>query len=104
MCPDPDDAPAFRHEDAVVGEAFNDLGRPSDGRMQTEKMRWTKATLHRFETARLGRFRKSIRVSIEHGEANALSNDYSSTAFWYQHEPHRPFPTLPPVAERMPRP
>jgi len=50
------------------------------------------------------RFRKSIRVTIEHGHANKLSNDYSSTAYWYQHEPHKPFPPLLPVSERMPRP
>jgi hypothetical protein len=48
-------------------------------------------------------FEKSIRVSIEHGEANCLSNDYSSTAYWYQTEPHKPFPTLLPVTQRLPR-
>jgi len=36
-------------------------------------------------------FEKSIRVTIEHGHANDLSNDYSSTAYWYQIEPHLPF-------------
>jgi hypothetical protein len=49
-------------------------------------------------------FEKSIRVTIEHGEANCLSNDYASTAYWYQTEPHKPFPTLLPVAQRLPRP
>jgi hypothetical protein len=48
-------------------------------------------------------FEKSIRVSIEHGHANKLSNDYSSTAYWYQVEPHGPFPKLLPVAARLPR-
>jgi hypothetical protein len=41
-------------------------------------------------------FEKSLRVTIEHGHANLQSNDYSSTAFWYQAEPHKPFPPLPP--------
>jgi hypothetical protein len=50
------------------------------------------------------RFRRSIRVTIEHGHANKLSNDYSSTAYWYQREPHGAFPKLLPVSERMPRP
>lgn len=27
-----------------------------------------------------------------------------STAYWYQLEPHKPFPALPPVADRLPRP
>jgi hypothetical protein len=48
-------------------------------------------------------FEKSIRVTIEHGEDNCLSNDYSSTAYWYQAEPHKPFPALLPVNLRLPR-
>ena len=34
------------------------------------------------------RFRRSIRVTIEHGHANQRSDDVSSTAYWYQAEPH----------------
>jgi hypothetical protein len=49
-------------------------------------------------------FEKSILISIEHGHANNLTNDYSSTAYWYQTEPHKPFPALPPVDQRVPRP
>jgi hypothetical protein len=49
-------------------------------------------------------FEKSIRVTIEHGHANNLTNDYASTAYWYQMEPHKPFPELLQVAERLPRP
>ena len=41
------------------------------------------------------RFSESIRVTIEHGHANDLANDYSSVAYWYQEEPHAPFPALP---------
>ena len=48
-------------------------------------------------------FRESIRVTIEHGHANDLSNDYSSTAYWYQTEPHAAPPPLPPVSARLPR-
>ncbi|MDH5441947.1 MAG: DUF2961 domain-containing protein, partial [Candidatus Bathyarchaeota archaeon] len=48
-------------------------------------------------------FQKSIKVTIEHGHANALSNDYSSVAFWYQSEPHKKFPELPDAAQRAPR-
>jgi len=67
--------------------------------------RWKgKNSMYRFHIADPIRFRTSIRVSIEHGHANKLSNDYSSTAYWYQHEPHRPFPALLPVQERLPRP
>jgi hypothetical protein len=48
-------------------------------------------------------FTRSIRVTIEHGHANKLSNDYASTAYWYQEEPHAAFPLLPPLAQRLPR-
>lgn len=48
------------------------------------------------------RFRKSIRFTIEHGHDNNFENDYTSTAFWYQDEPHKAFPALPPAAQRLP--
>jgi len=49
-------------------------------------------------------FEKNLRVSIEHGHANLQGNDYASTAYWYQTEPHAPFPVLPDRQARMPRP
>ncbi|MBN9502470.1 MAG: hypothetical protein BGO01_13725 [Armatimonadetes bacterium 55-13] len=71
----------------------------------TAEWRWKgKNSMYRFHIEDPIRFRKSIRVSIEHGHANKLSNDYSSTAYWYQVEPHKPFPPLLPVEERLPRP
>lgn len=48
------------------------------------------------------RFSESIRVSIEHGHANRRSDDFSSTAYWYQLEPHKSFGILP-VDDRLPR-
>ena len=48
------------------------------------------------------RFQKSIRVTVEHGHANNFDNDYTSTAFWYQTEPHKMFPPLPSAQERLP--
>jgi hypothetical protein len=47
-------------------------------------------------------FEKSIRVTIEHGHANHRSDDWCTTAYWYQTEPHRPMKPLLPVAERLP--
>ncbi len=49
------------------------------------------------------RFQKSLRVTIEHGHANNFENDYTSTAFWYQKEPHKLFPTLLAAIDRLPR-
>jgi hypothetical protein len=62
-----------------------------------------KNSMYRFHIEDPVRFNESIRVTIEHGHANKLSNDYSSTAYWYQLEPHKSFPKLLPVHARLPR-
>jgi hypothetical protein len=59
--------------------------------------------MYRFFVTDPIRFQKSIRVTIEHGHANNFANDYCSTAFWYQSEPHGAFPALPAAGERLPR-
>jgi hypothetical protein len=42
-------------------------------------------------------FSQSVLFTIEHGHANQEIADYSSTAYWYQKEPHKKFaPMLPP--------
>jgi hypothetical protein len=41
------------------------------------------------------RFTRAIRWTVEHGHANNFANDYASVAYWYQSEPHAPFPGLP---------
>jgi hypothetical protein len=63
-----------------------------------------KNTVYRYHIEDPIRFRKSIKVTIEHGHANKLSNDYSSTAYYYLSKPKRGGPPLPPVEERLPRP
>ena len=62
-----------------------------------------KVSLYRFHVEDPVCFRESIRISIEHGHNNHRSDDISSTAYWYQTEPHQPF-DLSPLAERLPRP
>jgi hypothetical protein len=62
----------------------------------------SKATVYRFHIPDPIPFKKSLRVTIEHGHANGRSDFYSSVAYWYQIEPHRPFPGMPPVKERLP--
>jgi hypothetical protein len=61
-----------------------------------------KNQMYRFYVNDPVRFEKAIRVTIEHGHANNFENDYTSTAFWYQKEPHKPFPRLPGAKERVP--
>jgi hypothetical protein len=59
---------------------------------------------YRFDMSAPVPFSRSLRVEIGHGFSNELTCDYSSTAYWYQTEPHRPFPALPPVTLRRPQP
>lgn len=67
--------------------------------------RWKgKQTCYRYYIEDPIAFRQSIRVTIEHGHGNKLANDYASTAYWYQSEPHGRFPALPPAPARLPRP
>jgi hypothetical protein len=47
-------------------------------------------------------FSKSFKATIEHGHANHRSDTFSSVAYWYQAEPHVPFPPLPDVDDRIP--
>ncbi|MCX6307068.1 MAG: DUF2961 domain-containing protein [Bacteroidetes bacterium] len=47
-------------------------------------------------------FKKNIKVTIEHGHGNQEIADYSSTAYWYQMEPHDPFPRFPIAGQRIP--
>jgi hypothetical protein len=51
------------------------------------------------------RFTRALRWTVEHGHANNFANQYASVAYWYQSEPHAPFPSLPPAdALRPPLP
>ncbi len=40
-------------------------------------------------------FRRSLDLRFDHGVNNTMQADMSSVAYWYQTEPHRPFPPLP---------
>lgn len=62
----------------------------------------SKATAYRFHVPDPIPFSKSLRVAFEHGHANDRSDYYSSVAYWYQAEPHDPFPELAPAGKRLP--
>ena len=55
------------------------------------------ASMYRLHILDRINFSKEIRVEIEHGNRpmNEAKADFSSTAFWYQTEPHQPFPEMP---------
>jgi hypothetical protein len=61
-----------------------------------------KNQMYRFYLNDPVRFAKSVRVTLEHGHANNFENDYTSTAFWYQKNPHKAFPAMPSAQERLP--
>lgn len=70
-----------------------------------ENWRWRgKQSIYRYHVTDPIRFRKRILVSIEHGHANKLSNDYASSVYYYLASPARGGPPLPSVKARLPRP
>lgn len=62
-----------------------------------------KLSLYRWHLEGPIAFEKSLRATIEHGHANHRSDDFYSTAYWYQSEPHAAFPALPKAEDRIPR-
>lgn len=63
----------------------------------------SRSSVYRFHLDSPIPFYKSLRATIEHGHANHRSDNFFSVAYWYQTEPHVPFPELPRVDERIPR-
>ncbi len=55
------------------------------------------------------RFRRDLKVTIQalgwwpNGQFQPLADDIASVGYWYQAEPHEPYPELPPIEERWPR-
>ena len=47
-------------------------------------------------------FQKSFKMTMEHGHANHRSDNWFTTAYWYQVEPHMPFPKMPGIERRTP--
>ncbi|MEX0720754.1 MAG: glycoside hydrolase family 172 protein [Balneolaceae bacterium] len=78
---------------------YDEYGNPINGGDD----RGAEWTVYRFHSESPVTFNESIRVTIEHGHANHRSDNYYTAAYWYQTEPHAPFPELPAVDERIPR-
>jgi hypothetical protein len=47
-------------------------------------------------------FDRYLKHTMEHGHANDRGDNFFSTAYWYQTTVYTDFPTLPPVADRIP--
>ncbi|HEV2273139.1 MAG TPA: glycoside hydrolase family 172 protein [Acidobacteriaceae bacterium] len=63
----------------------------------------SRSSVYRFHLDSPIPFDRSFKATIEHGHANVRSDNYYSVAYWYQEEPHAPFPPLPSVEDRLPR-
>lgn len=69
-------------------------------------MQWS---LYRWHVPDPINFHKDLKVTIQdlgwwpNGKYQPLDDDFASTAFWYQKEPHVPFPRLPPLTDRWVR-
>lgn len=63
---------------------------------------WGKVCVYRLHLADPIPFERNIRISFEHGHANDRSDDFSSVAYWYQSEPHKPFEPMDAMKSRLP--
>jgi D-arabinan exo alpha-(1,3)/(1,5)-arabinofuranosidase (non-reducing end) len=64
----------------------------------------SRIAVYRFDMSAPVSFSRSLQVRLRHGFHNDHTADYSSTAYWYQAEPHVPFPQLLPVHLRRSQP
>ncbi|MGD9125782.1 MAG: DUF2961 domain-containing protein [Planctomycetia bacterium] len=71
------------------------LNKSSDG--------WKQTSAYRFHIPSPVRFKKSIRVSIEHHWGKKVTNDYSCVAFWYQRQPTTVRMPIPKAEKNHPR-
>ena len=74
-------------------------GAPIVGR----ELAGSRSSVYRFQLAQPIPFSRSFKATIEHGNANARSDNYYSVAYWYQAQPHLALPPLPPVEDRIPK-
>ena len=79
--------------------AYGLMGAPVKG----DEFAGSRTSVYRFHLDSPIPFTKSLLATIEHGHANHRSDNFFSVAYWYQAEPHAPFPPLPPVEDRLPR-
>ena len=68
-----------------------------------EEVAGSRSSVYRFHLDQPIPFSKSFKATIEHGSGDHRSDNFYSVAYWYQAEPHAPFPALPSVADRLPK-
>jgi len=76
---------------------------------QREDVRVPKHGLYRWHIMDPIRFQSDLKVTIQalgwwpNGKFQPLTDDIASVGYWYQSEPHAPFPKIPPTHERWSR-
>ena len=76
---------------------------------QREDVRVPKHGLYRWHIMDPIRFKSDLKVTIQalgwwpNGKFQPLTDDIESVGYWYQSEPHAPFPSVPPIHERWSR-
>lgn len=65
--------------------------------------KWSQTTAYRFHIPSPIRFKKSIRVTMEHHWGGKATYDYSCVAYWYQKSPNRVREPLPVGEKNWPR-
>jgi len=78
--------------------AYPEYGAPVVGK-ELAGERWS---VYRFHLDEPIPFTSYFKATIEHGHANHRSDNFYSVAYWYQSEPHEPFPPLPSMDDRIP--
>jgi hypothetical protein len=74
-----------------------------------EAGRIPKHSMYRWHILDPIRFERDLKVTIQalgwwpNGKFQPLTDDIASVGYWYQEEPHAPFPTMLPVEARWPR-
>ena len=77
---------------------------PYHGIIKGGRFNWYgKSSYYRYHIPDPVAFENRIRVTVEHGHNNTRGDIWETTAYWYQVEPHAPFPVLPDRAARRPR-
>jgi hypothetical protein len=79
--------------------SYASFGAPVTG----NELAGSRTSVYRFHLDSPIPFTKSLKATIEHGHANHRSDNMYSVAYWYQTEPHAPFPPLPSVEDRLPK-
>ena len=76
---------------------------------QRDPARVPKHGLYRWHIMDPIRFQSDLKVTIQalgwwpNGKFQPLTDDIASVGYWYQREPHAPFPEMPPIHERWSR-